>query len=832
MAIIEAFLLGVCSLPHPNDLAEKRTWFPASFGTVDFDTVVFQRSQIMLYAIEEINKDQGLLPNVTLGYRVYDNCINLQVAMRAAATLIGGMDEVSDYDCEGLPHVVAVVGDPISTHSIAISRTLGLFGMPLLIQQVSYCSTCACLSNKLEFPTFFRTVPSDAFLVKVMAEIIKHYKWTWVGIISSDDEYGLFTLRTLEEEVKKFGCIAFSKALNVNDKEKMSYLINIIRQSTATVIVVFLQKMDAAVFVDEVSHHNITGKQWIASDSWSPFPVFASNEKFGSFGGTIGVAARRGMIPGLETFLFQIHPHFDPENNLKRLFWEAMFDCKFLENDVLSNVSAMEGRPICSGSENISKTKTAYSDVSDLRASYNVYKAVYAVAHALHNLMSCETGKGPFENQTCANIKTVQPWQLLHYLKKVNFTNKQGERVAFDVNGDALAIFDIVNWQQSADGIVFSKTIGIFDESALPGQELSLNEENIFWNFKPQKVPTSVCSQSCQPGTRKASRKGEPLCCFDCVPCADGEISSENDSLVCIKCPPDFWSNQRRNQCVPKEVEFLSYEDAMGITLAATALSGVGLSLGVLAIFIRARNTPVVKANNSELSFLLLVSLTLCFLCALCFIGLPSPLTCSLRHVMFGISFVLCISCILVKTIVVMMAFKTKLPGDNMMKWFGTSQQRGTVFFFTLVQSLICLVWLITSPPGPVKNLKYQNIKIIYECDVGTVIGFSCLLGYIGLLACVSFLLAFLVRNLPDTFNEAKFITFSMLIFCAVWITFIPAYISSPGKYTVAVEIFAILASSFGLLFAIFAPKCYIILFKPEQNTKKALMGRNTKKKF
>uniref|UniRef100_A0A8C1K508 G-protein coupled receptors family 3 profile domain-containing protein n=1 Tax=Cyprinus carpio TaxID=7962 RepID=A0A8C1K508_CYPCA len=789
----------------------------------------FQQAQTMVFAINEINNNPNLLPNMTLGYQIYDNCLRLGVAFRGATALVSGTEEtVSDLNCKGPPPVIGIIGDPGSTHSIAISSVLGLFRLPM----ISFYATCSCLSDRKKYPSFFRTIPSDAFQVRAMVQILRHFGWIWVGLLYSNNDYGIYAAQSFHKEMQLFGhCVAFSEILpNVNNPIDIQRIMGVIQASTARVLVVFSPSSLLIPLMEEVVLQNMTGRQWIASESWATSPMFRTPRFQPFLGGTLAIAIRRGEIQGLQDFLLHLRPNTDQRNNMLRIFWENMFGCSFeIES---KEKDGKQLKKMCTGQEDLSITKTPYTDVSGLRASYNVYKAVYALAHALHDLMQCEKGRGPFSGNSCADMSNLKPWQLVHYLQKVNFTTGFGDHVSFDKNGDALAIYDVLNWQPSSDGAIWFHKIGVVSEGAETGMVLMLDEDLIYWNFEIKKPPRSVCSESCPPGTRRATKKGLPFCCFDCLPCGDGEISNTTNAIECTACKDEFWSNPDKDQCVPKEVEFLSYEDPLGISLTTASLLGLCFCAVVLVVFAYHRKTPIVRANNSELSFLLLLSLKLCFLCVLLFIGQPQLWTCQLRHAVFGISFVLCISSILVKTMVVIAVFKSSRPeGKGAMKWFEAAQQKCTVLVLTALQIVICAVWLSTASPTPHKNNQYIRSKIVYECAIGSVAGFSMLLGYIGLLAAVSFLLAFLARNLPDNFNEAKFITFSMLIFCAVWIAFVPAYVSSPGKYAVAVEIFAILASSFGLLLAIFAPKCYIILLHPERNTKKAIMGRETQNK-
>ncbi|XP_051778499.1 extracellular calcium-sensing receptor-like [Erpetoichthys calabaricus] len=815
----DIILVGIFNIhSHDNNLPTYKSKPPPTECKV-FNEREYQNARTMIFAIEEINNKNNLLPNITVGYKIYDACSSVQLSIKKVlAPLNDPADrKPTNSSCSiKQSSVLAVIGMSSTTYTQAVSSIAQAF----IIPQITYFSTCSCLSDKTKYPTLLRTVPSDYYQSKALAQLVKHYGWNWVGTVRTDNDYGNDAMAAFAQAAQEEGiCIEYSAVIfTVMTRQKYINIIRLIKESSAKVVIAFVNAVTMKTFVEELLLENATGLQWIGDLSWMTKRLPAKEEYYRILGGAIGMALTNAEIPGLRDYLVNINPLTNPEDVLLKEFWEGTFNCTLTSKD--------ESRNKCIGSENLRDVKTEYTDEHEFRVPSCTYKAVYAVAHALHNLHNCKDGQGPFINKTCANKMNPASWQLLQYLKAVNFTTIYGDKVYFDINGDTDQKYEVVNWQMGEGGLIKFVTVGLYDSSMPEGRRIKMNNVSIIWAGDRKQVPKSVCTESCKPGARKAIRNGQLICCFDCVPCAEGEISNTTNAIDCFSCPLDYNSNLERTLCILKDIEFLSFKEVMGSLLVLFSLLGTFMTICVSVIFILYRDTPVVKANNSELSFLLLFSLILCFLCSLPFIGQPSDWSCMLRHIGFGITFALCISCILAKTVVVLMAFRATLPGSNVMKWFGPSQQRMSVASFTLIQVLICMFWLLFSPPIPHKNFKSYKEKIILECEVGSVLAFCAVLGYIGFLSAVCFILAFLARKLPDNFNEAQLITFSMLIFCSVWITFIPAYISSPGKYTVAVEIFAILASSFGLLFCIFVPKCYVILLKPEQNNRKYLMGK------
>ncbi|KAK2894864.1 hypothetical protein Q8A67_012093 [Cirrhinus molitorella] len=819
---------------------------PESSDCEGFNFRTFRWAQTMLFALNEINNNDDILPNTELGHVIYDSCFTISKAVEGTLTFLTGQDEaVPNYRCGDGPPLSALVGAGGSDLSIATARILGLYYFP----QMSYASSCSVLESRFQYPTFLRTIPSDEHQSVAMAKLVLRFGWTWVGTIAAEDDYGKYGIKRFKEVVEEAGvCISFSETLpKIKNPEAIERIVQTVLDSTAKIIVVFSSDVDLSPLVGELLRNNVTNRTWIASEAWVTSAAISRHpDILPVLGGTIGFAVKRAEIPGLEEHLLNVSPYND---TLTEEFWGIVFNCTMNYSQI------MRGMRRCTGEEMLQKLNNTFTDVSQLRITYNVYKAVYAVAYALHNLEECKDGRGPFDNGTCADITKFEPWQLMYYLINLRFTVPHtGEEIYFK-NGDVDGFYEILNWQSDSEGGITYNHIGYYNSTAPPEEKLIINNGSIIWNNDILEAPRSVCSERCQPGTRMGIRQGEPVCCFDCIPCADGEISNTTDARGCIQCDEDYWSNANHDECVPKTIEFLDFSEPLGITLIAIAAVGALATIVVAIILLMHLNTPLVNANDALLSFSLLLGLVITFLCSIVFLGEPQMWSCMTSQVALAVGFALILSSLMGKSALLMLraravkAVKNALkaakaaaaaseqspdtaviapaiPQKNDIDPIHPRHQRVIMIVCTLIQAVGCTVWLILMPPHPVKNTAAQNIKIILECDPGNIIFICSIFAYDILLAVLTFAFAFVARKLEDHFNEGKSVTFGMLVFFIVWISFVPAYLSTRGKFMVAVQIFAILASSFGLLACVFIPKCYVLLIKPERNKEELLIPR------
>ncbi|XP_030050958.1 vomeronasal type-2 receptor 26-like [Microcaecilia unicolor] len=667
------------------------------------------------------------------------------------------------------------------------------------------------MSDTVKFPYFYRTVPSELHLCAGIVKLLKHFGWTWVGVIACSDENSMRAVQILREGIEQSGgCIEFIETFRQSSSlmlQNIANIYNTIITSSIKVIILYCNKYHTKL-VRNTRIWEAPGKVWITTaERLFALPSY-SVERNNTLAFTVG----KKNIPSFHKFVREVNPALFSSDSLTEAWWK----------DLCNNRCPKSIQRSCSSDE--TSNYVSHCDIAILGSTYNIYNAVYSLAHALQDMITSSSENTTLWSGERESALDFAPWKLHHYLKNLHFKSVLGEEFFFDENGDLAIGYDIISTVYLPDGTRSHEIVGSYNPHASSGNGFTLNEKAIVLeDLFSQAPPHSGCSPGCNPGFWKLTRKGTSICCYDCIPCSEGEVSNQTDMDTCIACPEDQWTNQKRDTCIPKVITFLSYEEPLGIILTFIIIFFFLITAVILGIFIYYQDTPIVKANNRHLSYILLISLMLCFLCSLIFIGRPEKMTCILRQIVFGITFSISLSSVLAKTITVVMAFHAIKPGNKLRKWMGSRFSNSIVLFCSLLQALLCLIWLCTAPPFPYLNMRSETGTILIECNEGSIVAFYCVLGYLGFLAGISFIIAFLARNLPDSFNEAKYITFSMLVFCSVWVSFIPTYLSTKGKYMVAVEIFAILASSAGLLGCIFLPKCYIILLSPERNSRKVL---------
>ncbi|XP_018428280.1 PREDICTED: G-protein coupled receptor family C group 6 member A-like [Nanorana parkeri] len=766
----------------------------------------------MIYTIEKIN-NSPLLQGIKLGYEIYDSCSDPLKAVQSALRLLPEIFEINNSThCNGtevIPTVKAVIGEVFSENSIAIGRILSSYFIP----QISGTSSADILSDEMRYPSFVRTIPRDYFQTRAIMDLIKTFRWNWIGIIASDDDYGHSAINSLNMLFNDSGiCSDFlwtvpSYVNNPSMKYHLNNVISDVKTSTTKVIIIFAKGPVVAELFKEAIHQNIS-RTWIASDSWINSNLVASMKGIEKVGTIFGFMFRNGLVPGLEDYLRNLYPSSNgTTNEVLDEYKTLRFGCteeyrEYLKclNSTSKNCSVPElevdKSPIACTVEDVFLQNDDYL-VQNIETVYSTSMAVTAAVQALKNTY-CRNG-------TCDKNLQVSPRELLAELKNNSFSYN-GETFHFNSFGEVLCSYDLINWQIKNDNVKMI-TVGQYDTV---NQNITINQSLLVWNNANSSVPFSNCTATCKPGYYK--KHSFITCCYDCLACANDTYSPMPDMTECLKCPSHQWSTNGSSQCENKTIQYLKWKDPFAITLVTFTSLGIIVVLLIGLLFVKNANNPAVKAAGGYYAYLLMVSLICSSVSIGLFVGEPNHLICQIRQPLYGISFTIAVNCILIKSILILMAFECAKKGKRIGN-FTRHRSVIVVAVLTGVQVGICILWLILKSPSVATDNTIHQFILLY-CDEGSYVAFGIMLGYIGLLAFTCFLLAYKGKKLPEKYNEARCITFSMLVYMFVWTLFIPVYMNSRGLYLSAVQIVAILSSVLAVIGCHLLPACYVVVFK------------------
>ncbi|XP_063965830.1 metabotropic glutamate receptor 8-like [Lytechinus pictus] len=689
-------------------------------------------------------------------------------------------------------------------------------------KQVAYWATINDLSNKDRFPYLFRTVPPDRYQAIAMLDLLDRFNWTYVSIVHDTSNYAVRAVEDLTRLVKTRSiCLATTQVFphDVTDEIGTYYddiVSALLLKSTARVVIIWSEEYHVSRLMQAVQRKHVANHFiWIGSDSWSGRQYQTLNNE-ATLEGAITFHPTTKPIDGFDQYFTSLLPLSNRRNPWFLEYWEVLHNCTWSNTDTIASHNRVVHRPPyrtvfsrrCTGKERRSPLLDDYQQLYQLQF---VADALLAFAYALRDMHADLCGPGT--RGLCDGMRPVEGDLLKTYLSKVDFKGISGAELSFDEDGDGPALYTLLNYQQVSPGVYKYVTIGHYSD------RIHLNGSQPQFKLSSPEYPTSECGVPCKPWEVRVVL--EDKCCWRCEPC--GDLSSPHyliDEDTCEECEKGSRTNASFTGCdlVPA-VPILA--TGWPILVIVFAILGI-LTTGIIGlIFIRYRMTPLVKASGKELMSVLLFGVLMCYIMSILFFVHPSFIVCGLHQLLMSHGFTVCYSALLVKTNRVHRIFQNGRSTPKRPEFISPISQVIITVILIGVQAILSAVLMAANPPHVVRSEASDGeVYLVCHCFVDH---FSLLnMAYPILLMVLCTAYAFLTRKIPDQFNEAKFIGFTLYTTCIVWLAMVPIYIltASNLKLRLISVSFAVCLSATVSLACLFAPKVYIILFRPKRNVR------------
>ncbi|XP_014609016.1 PREDICTED: metabotropic glutamate receptor [Polistes canadensis] len=798
-----------------------------------------QRLEAMLFAVDQINRESRILPDIMLGVHILDTCgrdtYALNQSLHFVRASLSNLD-ISVLECadKSTPRVkktasagpiFGVIGGSYSSVSLQVANLLRLFHIP----QISPASTAKALSDKTRFDYFARTVPPDTFQSIALVDVVKSANWSYVSTVYSEGSYGehgieVFTREAIERNV----CIAAAVKVPsaANDQIFDDIIQRLIKKSNARAVVLFTRAEDARGILEATRRSNLSQPfQWLASDGWGrQLKLVEGLEDEAE--GAITVELQSKNIPEFDEYMASLTPENNYRNPWFNEYWEEVFGCVLNENTKTQNPIVHTTIPPTNGFRKICNpelrltTSRGYEQESKVQF---VVDAVYAFGIALHNLQRDLCG----ENQGLCPAMTNYDRGAFYrdYLLNVSFVDSAGSEVKFDEHGDGLARYEILNFRKSNlsgnDGYHY-RVVGKWYNS------LDIQTDELVWARGTKDIPISACSLPCEPGMIK-KQQGD-TCCWVCDQCEEYEFVY--NEYTCMDCGPGSWPHADKRGCYNLPVKHIKWSSAFAIAPAVISCLGIAATLAVACLLFQHRDTPVVRASGRELTVVLLAGVLVCYLNTFLLLVRPTTVTCVLQRFGVGVSFSAVYGALLTKTNRIARIFDAASRSAVRPRYISPTSQVCIAAALIAFQIVLTLIWMVVEPPGT--RYYYPDRKqVILKCNIQDMsFLFSQL--YNAILILVSTVYAVKTRKIPENFNESKFIGFTMYTTCIIWLGFVPIYFGTGNAHETQITTLcvAISLSASVTLVCLYAPKVYIIVFQPDKNIRgKICIKSNTLKK-